>query len=53
MIKNEHCDVHEIPCDKLDQLLAMYVLSVRKNNGASSLVAWTENQQTKLWTQNN
>lgn len=33
MIKNEHCDLHEISCDELDQLLAILVLSVIKTDG--------------------
>ncbi|XP_061174899.1 uncharacterized protein KIAA1958 homolog [Saccostrea echinata] len=32
-MKNENRDLNEIPCDELDQLLAMFVLSVRKTDG--------------------
>ncbi|XP_061191553.1 uncharacterized protein LOC133199700 [Saccostrea echinata] len=31
--QNENRDLNEIPCDELDQLLAMFVLSVRKTDG--------------------
>lgn len=32
-MKNEHFDVHEFPCNELDQLIVMFVLSVRKTDG--------------------
>lgn len=32
-MKNEHFDEHEFPCNELDQLIVMFVLSVRKTDG--------------------
>lgn len=33
-MKNEHFDVHEFPCNELDQLIVMFVLMVRSMNRA-------------------
>ena len=33
MPENANCDIHEIPCLKLDQYQETFVLSVRKTDG--------------------